>query len=100
MIDASLPAPANSYMGILVADMLHAGDVSGFLRNEPGDSLKAMREHVVKSEPGMHALLRLLDLPDDGRPSWWVTRVVPAINKELRRRSRPKPARRWADCRA
>ena len=93
LIDASLPAPANSYMGILVADMLHAGDVSGFLRNESGDSLKAMREHIVKSEPGLHAFLKLLQLPDDGGPSWWLARVVPAINEELRRRSRPKPAR-------
>ena len=89
--EASIPAEAAPYMGIPVADLLHDGDISQFLRNESSESLKAIDRHIRRCEPLLHAYLKTLGLPSDG-PSWWMTKMLPAIDGELRRRNRPKPS--------
>jgi hypothetical protein len=94
MSEVSIPEPAAPFMGVVLADVLHKGDVSGFLRGEPSEVLHRMKEHIVRSEPMLQAFLRILELPN-GESSWWTTSILPAIDAELLRRSRPRfPAER------
>lgn len=89
--DASIPQRAAPFMGILVAESLHDGKISAYLSNESTEGLEAIEKDIRRCEPKLQAFQRLIGLPLEG-PSWWVTDVLPAIDHELKRRIRPKPA--------
>ena len=88
--DASIPREAAPYMGVLMSELLHGGNISDFLRNEPTESLWDMKQHIRQSEPLLQLFQVKIGLPLDG-PSWWVSDVLPTIDHEIRRRRRPKP---------
>jgi hypothetical protein len=77
-------------MGILLAAHLHNGDISGFLREEPVEVLQGVAAQIRARESLMNPFLDAWDLPVLDGPSWWMSEVVPAIEKELHRRTKPK----------
>ena len=75
------PGDSPLFIGALVADVLHGGDLSNYLRGLTIPDLAVMAEHIIACEYAI--------LPD--APSWWMVNVLPGIDKELDRRCRPKP---------
>jgi hypothetical protein len=88
--DCLIPPEAAPFMGILLAAHLHSGDISGFLREEPAAVLQDVAAQIRERECLINPLLGAFDIPVLDGPSWWMSEVVPAIENELRRRSRPK----------
>ena len=85
-----IPPEAAPFMGILLAAHLHNGDISGFLREEPVEVLQGVAAQIRARESLMNPFLDAWDLPVLDGPSWWMSEVVPAIEKELHRRTKPK----------
>ena len=77
-------------MGCLVADVLHQGDLSGFLWGLRNDDLTVLRVHILDCEPHQAAFAESLGLTVTGEPSWWMTVCLPQIDREVQRRNRPK----------
>lgn len=85
-----IPQQAAPFMGILLAAHLHNGDISGFLWGEPVEVLQDVAAQIKERESLMNPFLDGWDLPVLDEPSWWMAEVLPAIEKELRRRTKPK----------
>lgn len=88
--DYQIPQQAAPFMGILLAALLHRGDISGFLREEPAEVLQSVAAQIREREFLTNPFLNAFDLPVLDGPSWWTSDVLPAIAKELRRRTKPK----------
>ena len=86
----AIPTEAAPYMGILLAALLHDGDISGFLRNEPAGVLLEVAAGIEEREMFVDPFLDGWDLPVLNGPSWWMSDVLPAIEKELKRRTNPR----------
>jgi hypothetical protein len=84
----SIPPEAAPYLGLLLADLLHHGNFSGYLRQLPDPGLRQMAAHIARCEPLLSSFLDALGLPQLDQPSWWVSQVLPAIKTELDRRHR------------
>jgi hypothetical protein len=84
----SIPPEAVPYLGLLLADLLHHGNISGYLRQMPDPALRQMATHIARCEPLLPDFLDALGLPQLHEPSWWVSQVLPAIKTELERRHR------------
>jgi hypothetical protein len=89
MVNNNIPPEAAPFLGIPVAELLHGSDISGPLRNETVEVLLNMKQHFLVNEPLLQIYQNRLGLPLDG-PSVSITETVPAIERELRRRSRPE----------
>jgi hypothetical protein len=87
--DDEIPPEAAPFMGILLAARLHNGDISGFLRGEPAEVLQDVATQIKERESLINPFLDGWDLPALDGPSWWMTDVVPAIDREVRRRTQP-----------
>ena len=68
-------------MGALVADVVHQGNLASYMRSLTISDLAVMAEHIVQCEYAI--------LPET--PSWWMGVTLPAIDREIDRRCRPKP---------
>jgi len=84
-----IPAEAGKWLGVLLAAHLHDGDVSGFLRREPSESLEEMGTRIVELEPTWPVTCEVFGAPCEG-PSWSFSVVLPQIVEELERRRKPK----------
>jgi hypothetical protein len=84
----SIPPEAAPYLSLLLANLLHHGNFSGYLRQMPDPGLRQMAAHIARCEPLLPSFLDTLGLPQLDGPSWWVSQVLPAIKSELDHRHR------------
>ena len=93
----TLPPEAAPYLGIAVADVCfkQQGGVAWFLRRYAEEELREIARHIAATEFDARWARDCVALEAGGHlpegPTWWVTKVLPAIKAELDRRNRPPP---------
>jgi len=91
MIDKSLPGDSQLIMGILFADMMH-GEIGSYLKSLTDDDLTVISAHTIACEPENLRRLNCLEA-EWGLPlsayTWWLSTVMPAIQKEQDIRTQP-----------
>jgi len=92
---ANFPAEAAPFLGIALADTCfkQQGGVAWFLRRYTEEDLREMARHIAATEFDARWARDCVALEAGGHlpegPTWWVTKVLPAIKAELDRRNQP-----------
>ena len=78
----------NTWCWIAVSQV-QRGDITSTLRKMPDNLLKGTAKGIAKNHTVIGNLLEGCDLPPIDGHGFWAGTVLPAIRKELDRRSRP-----------
>lgn len=71
------------YLGLLVCGVVGDQTIPNHVKAMSTDELIMVAAHIAGTQALLPEILTALDIVCDAEPSWWVTRVLPVIKKEL-----------------